>query len=175
MNKVLSHVHQCPISVCTHRSLLLFSSTSYTSSFLSSPHPFPCFALISCSLLCPALLIYTSSFPIPVSVLPCSVSCNLSVISLHVFMKSVCFGEYGFMLARFTVCNEQATLNHNSNDKYLIQSTICIEFIVIQRLLSLSLCPSMTTRVVTSATCQSISPWCGMETLSSTTRSTFKV
>lgn len=118
------------------------------------------------------------SLPIPVSILPCSFSCNLSVISLHVFMKYVCFGEYEFMHVRFTVCNEQATLNHNANEKkYPIQFSICIEFIVTQQFLSFcfSLCLSMTTRVVTSVTYQLISPWCGMETLSLTTRSTFKV
>lgn len=63
---------------------------------------------------------------------------------------------------------------------YPTQFAICIQSIIEEQFLTrswscFSLPCSTTTRAATSATCRLTCLWCGMETLSSTTRSTFKV
>lgn len=119
------------------------------------------------------------------SIQPCPFNCDPSVISPCVFMKYVCFGEYGFMHVfvlgpvSLSAMNEPGRITMQMK-QYLIQFPICMESIINQQFsytCSLRLCVSLstTTRAVTSATYQSTSPWRGTETSSLTTRPTFKV
>lgn len=99
MNKVLSHVHQCPISIgCFHLSVHYSSSSPSSSMHFISPLPPPNFPLATHLVFSPSVLSHLlSSLLIAVSILPWPFNCNPSVISPCVFMKYVCFGKYGFM------------------------------------------------------------------------------
>lgn len=177
MNKVLSHVHQRPIPVCFQCSwppIFLFLSILIPSPiFLSSPVSCP-FSLHPC--LPPPPFSHARSTVTHLLFL-CVYLWNMSVLANMDLCMCSCPGC-------ITVCNEQAGANHYANetisrtipDLHWIRYKSTI-FLHISLTLCLCLCvyPSMTTRAVTSATYQSTSPWCGMETLSLTTRLTFKV
>lgn len=163
----------------SHTSSTVWFQSAFPSLTTSPPPPPPSLLLLSPSIL-PHLLF---SLTIPVSILPCPFSCNPSVISLCVFIKYVCFGEYGFMHA--CVLGLYHCLQRTSRGEWLCKwnyvsynSQICIESIINQQFLTHSL-PflflSTTTREVTSVTYPSTCPLCGMETLSLTTHPTFKV